>query len=98
MSARCQLVLLWLLVSTIGKAASAGNPVNSAAQEGRTHRIDPESVGAWERLSRCEWAPLCPSLLLVISLAGESQQQREELQVRSRRLTCSTATNQCECS
>lgn len=96
LTASGQLVLLWLLLSAVGKATGAGNPVNTAAQEGRAHRIDIESVGAWESLSRCEWAPLCPSLLLVVSLASESQQQREELEVRTQTFTCGAATQQCK--
>lgn len=94
---RWHLVLLWLLVAVVGRAVGAGNPVNAAAQEGRAHHIDLDSVGAWESLSRCEWAPLCPSLLLVISLAGENEQERLELQVRTPRSTRRAATQRCKC-
>ena len=94
---RWHLILLWLLVAVVGRAAGAGNPVNAAAQEGRAHHIDLDSVGAWESLSRCEWAPLCPSLLLVISLAGGNEQERLELQVRTPRSTRRAATQRCKC-
>jgi hypothetical protein len=77
-----------LLVVALQGAAGAGNPVNTAAQQGTVHHIDLESVGAWESLSRCEWAPLCPSLLLTISLASSDTQERVELQVRIKNSTC----------
>ena len=56
-----ELGLLWLLVAAVGTATGAGNPVNRAAQDGHAQRIDVDTVGVWESLSRCEWAPLCPS-------------------------------------
>jgi hypothetical protein len=73
-------LLLLLLLPVCGWGA--GNAVNTAAQQGSAHRITAESVGAWESLSRCEWAPLCPSLLITVSFAGNDARQRAELVVR----------------
>ena len=65
--------LLWLLLlssrGSLDDAARPGNPVNAAAQSGTPARITAATVAAWESLSRCEWAPLCPSLLLSITFS-----------------------------
>ena len=80
MRAGAGLLPLLLLLPACSRAA--GNPVNHAAQQGSAHRITAESVAAWESLSRCEWAPLCPSLLIAVSFAGDNARQRAELVVR----------------
>ena len=68
--------LLWLLLlssrGSLDDAARPGNPVNAAAQSGTPARITAATVAAWESLSRCEWAPLCPSLLLSITFSTAS--------------------------